>query len=74
MDSNAIHGNPGQQTALGETQRSTEGPTAQEWQRVKEDIRELYARMALKDVRAVLESRYGFKATYVLPATFHAFD
>ena len=43
--------------------RSTEGPTAQQWQEVKDEIRELYTHKPLKEVRAILEQRHGFRAT-----------
>ena len=45
--------------------RSTEGPTAQQWHHVKEEIRDLYLdkKKPLKEVRAILEQHYGFRAT-----------
>lgn len=66
MDSSAHHGNPGAPQTQSDS-RSTEGPTAQQWQGVKEEIKELYTHKPLKDVRAILDQRYGFRATYVLP-------
>ena len=56
---------PGTQPVIGEASRSTEGPTAQQWQEVKEEIRDLYMRKPLKEVRLILDQRYGFRATYV---------
>lgn len=65
-------------TQPGESSRSTEGPSAPEWEARKEDIRRLYEKKPLKDVRTHLEKHYGFRATYVLcslpltsPATRH---
>ncbi len=63
MDASQNHGNPGASQIQGETSRSTEGPTAKEWQFVKEEIRELYIHKPLKDVRAILEQKHGFRAT-----------
>jgi hypothetical protein len=57
------HGHTGAQITQGELSRSTEGPTAQQWAEHKEIIRELYSRRPLKEVRAILEQRFGFKAT-----------
>ena len=47
---------------------STEGPTAQQWQDLKEEIKELYMKKPLKEMRKILAARYGFRATYVLPS------
>ncbi|ETN46967.1 uncharacterized protein HMPREF1541_01157 [Cyphellophora europaea CBS 101466] len=47
----------------GEVSRSTEGPSASEWEARKEDIRRLYEKKPLKDVKAHLEKHYGFRAT-----------
>ena len=63
MDSSAHHGNIEAPQIQGETSRSTEGPTAQQWQYVKEEIRDLYTHKPLKDVRAILEQKHGFRAT-----------
>ena len=49
----------------GEVSRSTEGPSASEWEARKEDIRRLYEKKPLKDVKAHLEKHYGFRATCV---------
>ena len=43
-----------------------EGPAPAQWQAVKEEIRVLYEKKPLKDVRRILEQRHGFRATYVL--------
>lgn len=58
----------------GDIQRSTEGPSAAEWEGKQEVIRDLYERkrLKLKDVRAILERDYGFKATYVLMRSVHS--
>lgn len=66
MDGSQNYGNPGAPQIQGETSRSTEGPTPQQWQHVKEEIKELYRDKPLKEVRAILEHRHGFRATYVL--------
>src|SRR5882757_6895732 len=42
-----------------------EGPAPEQWQAVKEEIRVLYERKPLRDVRKILEQRHGFRATYV---------
>lgn len=42
-----------------------EGPTPAQWQAVREEIRVLYEKKPLKDVKRILERR-GFRATYVL--------
>lgn len=55
-----------------DTQRSIEGPSALEWDEKKEIIRNLYEKKRLKEVRAILEREYGFKATYVLMRCVHS--
>jgi hypothetical protein len=40
-----------------------EGPAPAQWQAVKEDIRILYEKNPLRDVRRIMERKYGFKAT-----------
>ena len=42
-----------------------QGPSTDEWAAVKEIIRQLYVneKRPLKEVRALLEARYGFRAT-----------
>ncbi|EHY59043.1 hypothetical protein HRR83_001687 [Exophiala dermatitidis] len=40
-----------------------EGPAPAEWQAVKEEIRLLYEKKPLRDVRTILEQRHGFRAT-----------
>ena len=50
---------------VGNTQRSTEGPSAVEWEAKKPIIRNLYERKRLKEVRGILEREHNFKATYV---------
>jgi Clr5 domain len=42
------------------------GPTAEEWDAVKDVIRQLYVieQCPLKGVKSVLETRYNFRATY----------
>jgi len=42
-----------------------EGPGPAQWQAVKDEIRTLYEKKPLKDVRKILEQRRGFRATYV---------
>lgn len=42
-----------------------EGPAPAQWQAVKEEIRVLYEKKPLRDVRRILEQRHGFRATYV---------
>ena len=49
----------------GEVSRSTEGPSAAEWEARKDDIRRLYEKHPLKTVRTYLEEHYGFRATCV---------
>ena len=49
----------------GEASRSTEGPSAAEWDQHRELIKSLYEKKPLKDVRAHLEKHHGFRATYV---------
>lgn len=46
-----------------------EGPGPAQWQAVKEEIRLLYEKKPLKDVRKILEQRRGFRATYVMPVS-----
>lgn len=48
-----------------EVSRSTEGPSAAQWAAVKEEIRVLYEKKPLRDVKTILEKRHGFRATYV---------
>lgn len=43
-----------------------EGPAPAQWQAVREEIRTLYEKRPLRDVRRILEQRHGFRATYVL--------
>ncbi|KAJ9606628.1 hypothetical protein H2200_008636 [Cladophialophora chaetospira] len=40
-----------------------EGPAPAQWQAVKDEIRLLYEKNPLRDVRKIMERRYGFKAT-----------
>ncbi|KIX02476.1 uncharacterized protein Z518_08417 [Rhinocladiella mackenziei CBS 650.93] len=40
-----------------------EGPAQAQWQAVKEEIRMLYEKKPLKEVRKILEQRHGFRAT-----------
>ncbi len=40
-----------------------EGPSHARWQAVKEEIRILYEKKPLKDVRRIMEQRHGFRAT-----------
>ena len=49
----------------GGTQRSTEGPSAAEWEAKKPIIRNLYEKKRLKEVQTILERDHNFKATYV---------
>jgi Clr5 domain len=48
---------------LGALARSTEGPTAQQWNNLRDEISALYAMRPLKEVRAIMERRHGFRAT-----------
>lgn len=56
-----------------------EGPSPAQWQAVKEEIRVLYEKKPLKDVKRILERR-GFRATYVefhqcrQPSLFHSLN
>lgn len=43
-----------------------EGPASSQWQAVKDEIRVLYEKHPLRDVKRILEQRHGFRATYVL--------
>lgn len=40
-----------------------EGPAPNQWQAVKEEIRVLYEKKPLRDVKRILEQRHGFRAT-----------
>jgi hypothetical protein len=40
-----------------------EGPAPAQWQAVREEIRVLYEKKPLRDVRRILEQRHGFRAT-----------
>ncbi|KAK4938541.1 hypothetical protein LTR10_021073 [Elasticomyces elasticus] len=40
-----------------------EGPAPAQWQAVKDEIRILYERKPLRDVKKILEQRHGFRAT-----------
>jgi hypothetical protein len=40
-----------------------EGPAPAQWQAVKDEIRVLYEKNPLRDVRKIMERKYGFKAT-----------
>ena len=40
-----------------------EGPAPAQWQAVKDEIRVLYLRNPLRDVRRIMERKYNFKAT-----------
>jgi len=68
MGSSLDHNHGWQREKVGflET-RSTEGPSTLQWQAVKEEIRVLYEKRPLKDVKKTLEQRYGFRATYAGP-------
>lgn len=46
--------------------RHPHGPTAEEWDAVKDVIRQLYVedQYPLKQVKSALEARYNFRATY----------
>jgi hypothetical protein len=65
MASSIHHDSPDSPPISTEISRSTEGPSAQRWNEHKDEIRELYERMPLKDVRRVMLERHGFRATYV---------
>jgi hypothetical protein len=55
--------------AFSSVSRTVEGPSSKEWERHKNEIRRLYEKKPLKDVRAILERNHGFRATYVLTTT-----
>ena len=59
LDQNII----GSVTVGAELSRPTEGPTSQQWADMKDINRDLYISKPLKDVRLILEPRYGFRAT-----------
>ena len=40
-----------------------EGPAPAQWQAVKDEIRILYEKNPLRDVRKIMERKHGFKAT-----------
>ena len=40
-----------------------EGPAPAQWQAVKDEIRILYEKNPLRDVRKIMERKYAFKAT-----------
>lgn len=52
--------------ASGCGSRHPYGPTAEEWESVKDVIRQLYVheQRSLKEVKQELETRYHFRATY----------
>ncbi|KIW19768.1 hypothetical protein PV08_00342 [Exophiala spinifera] len=55
---------PAPATATTTTQlEAREGPAPNQWQAVKEEIRVLYEKKPLRDVRRILEQRHGFRAT-----------
>jgi Clr5 domain len=45
------------------TQQLSLKPTPQEWQSLRGTIEQLYKKMPLRNVKSILEERYGFKAT-----------
>jgi hypothetical protein len=44
------------------------GPSAEDWDRYKPTIIDMYGTMKLKDIRERMAKDYGFHATYVTPA------
>ncbi len=55
---------PAPATAATTTQlEAREGPAPNQWQAVKEEIRVLYEKKPLRDVKRILEQRHGFRAT-----------
>ena len=47
---------------LGDSSRTTEGPSAAQWESQKEEIHMLYDEYPLKEVKRILDAR-GFVAT-----------
>ena len=43
--------------------RSTAYPVAAQWEAVKDEIRVLYEKHPLREVRTIMEKRHGFRAT-----------
>ncbi len=54
--------------------RHPHGPTAEEWDSVKDVIRQLYVseQRSLKEVKQELETRYNFRATYDKSTSKHS--
>lgn len=65
MASSVQHDSPQSPSITAEISRSTEGPSAQRWAELKDEIRVLYEQKPLKEVRAELQQKYDFRATYV---------
>ncbi|KAK5384196.1 hypothetical protein LTR20_008664 [Exophiala xenobiotica] len=62
---NSVAQNSTQAPAAPTTQQleAREGPAPAQWQAVREEIRVLYEKKPLRDVRRILEQRHGFRAT-----------
>ena len=66
-----------QQSTTGASEcglRHPHGPTAEEWDSVKDVIRQLYVhdQRSLKEVKKELETKYNFRATYDKATSKHS--
>jgi hypothetical protein len=62
LDPNVVQTPSAQAPALSQLE-AREGPAPAQWQAVREEIKSLYEKNPLRDVRAIMERKYGFKAT-----------
>lgn len=64
LSSNVAQGSTSVQAHAPSSQlEAREGPAPAQWQAVKEEIKSLYEKAPLRDVRKIMERKYGFKAT-----------
>ena len=61
------HASPGADGADGAVPADIRGPSAEDWDRYKRTIINMYGTMKLKDIRARMGKEHGFHATYVIP-------
>lgn len=70
QERSVVHNNVAQATGLATPApaapnllEAREGPAPAQWQAVKDEIRVLYEKKPLRDVKKILEQRHGFRAT-----------
>ena len=63
VDNNVAQTSNSAQAPAPSQLEAREGPAPAQWQAVKDEIRNLYEKNPLRDVRKIMERKYGFKAT-----------